>query len=139
VPPRTIAVLFAVRQELNPLAGRLSRASQPVPALAGLPVAAGHAGDTTVLLCAGGIGHRRATEAAELIARHWQPDLLVIAGVAGALDPRLKVGDILIADQVFHQATGALLECPAAPDAPPGGAHGLLFSAAEVLVTASAK
>jgi len=65
--------------------------------------------DQTVLVC-GGIGNepaRRATEA--IIALH-QPVLIYSAGFAGALDPTLQVGDVILPRRVVNAADGSSVD-----------------------------
>lgn len=52
------------------------------------------------------MGGRRAASAAESILDAHRPDVLIMAGVAGALDPDLAVGEVLVADWVAVEALG---------------------------------
>ncbi len=54
-----------------------------------------------VLVC-GGIGPEAARRAAEAVIVLYSPDLLYSVGYAGALDPALKVGDVLIPAQIIN-------------------------------------
>jgi adenosylhomocysteine nucleosidase len=51
-------------------------------------------GEHATLVC-GGIGSEAARRAAEAVIANYSPDLLISAGVAGALVPELKVGDTI--------------------------------------------
>ena len=62
----------------KPKQAEKSEAAAKPGAIAGLP------GRKEVLLYPGGVGARRAGAAAELLLEAWQPDLLVMAGVAAA-------------------------------------------------------
>ena len=65
---------------------------------------------TSALVAIGGIGYSAATRAAELIVREADPEILVSAGLAGALTPSLKSGDVVDAREVIDQATGERYE-----------------------------
>jgi adenosylhomocysteine nucleosidase len=54
-----------------------------------------------VLVC-GGIGPEAARRAAEAVIVLYSPELLYSVGYAGALDPTLKVGDVLIPAQIIN-------------------------------------
>ena len=58
------------------------------------------------LVAIGGIGRSAGTRAAELVVREARPNLLVSAGLAGALAPSLRPGDLLQARLVIDEATG---------------------------------
>jgi adenosylhomocysteine nucleosidase len=59
-----------------------------------------------VLVC-GGIGPEAARRAAEAVIVLYGPDLLYSVGYAGALDPALKVGDVLTPEQVINGNDGS--------------------------------
>ena len=100
---RRIALLFAVRQEMAPLARRLRPSREDVPPLRGYPMLFGEIAGRQVLLAAAGIGARRAAAAAEAVLDAWKPDLLLMTGVAGALSPDLQVGDLILANAVLTE------------------------------------
>jgi nucleoside phosphorylase len=54
----------------------------------------------------GGIGEKCARHAAEVVIERTQPKLLVSAGMAGAISPRLKVGDVGRIREVVDVASG---------------------------------
>src|SRR2546423_7691741 len=59
-----------------------------------------------VLVC-GGIGPEAARRAAEAVIVLYSPDLLFSVGYAGALDPALKVGDLLAPAQIIDGSDGS--------------------------------
>jgi adenosylhomocysteine nucleosidase len=98
-----ILILCAFRAEFTPLHARLQAVKdarlQPVKGcygtLAGVPV----------LLAESGIGMRRARATARRIFDNVREiDFAVLTGVAGALSPRLKIGDLVLADRVMTRA-----------------------------------
>lgn len=62
-----------------------------------------------VLVC-GGIGPEAARRAAEAVIVLYGPDLLYSVGYAGALDPALKVGDVLMPAQIINGSDGSRVE-----------------------------
>lgn len=65
--------------------------------------------DVRILAC--GIGEERAAVA--LAEARPAPDRVVLVGCAGALDPRLRAGDLVVADRIV-EAGGEILACDAA-------------------------
>jgi adenosylhomocysteine nucleosidase len=62
--------------------------------------------DDFVLVC-GGIGAEAARRATEAVIATYAPVVLYSAGFAGALDPALKVGDVVHPRQVVHVGDGS--------------------------------
>jgi adenosylhomocysteine nucleosidase len=65
-----------------------------------------HEGGHAVVVC-GGIGAESARRAAEAAIAHYSPDLLISAGVAGALVPDLHVGDTIFPAIVIDTQDGS--------------------------------
>lgn len=126
-------------QELAPLA-RCFRAIRSRESA--LPLYRARLKQAEVRMLAGGIGRSAAARGADLLLREWIPDLLVVAGVAGALSPTVQVGDVIVADPVLGEA-GMVLPVPVHLPVPEGGPHkvrrGPLLSLDRVLVTAAEK
>ncbi len=97
MPHRPIAIVAAMPVELAPLLGKTR--SQPVDGvdLFELPEA---------MVAIGGIGEKHARHAAEVVIEQAHPKLLVSAGIAGAISPKLKVGDVGWIREVVDVATG---------------------------------
>jgi adenosylhomocysteine nucleosidase len=96
------AVLFALHREAAPFLK-----SRSLPVAAGPPHCAtfrsrNKKSDLTVLVT--GIGFDRARQAIKWAIAELQPELVVAAGYAGALDPSLKVGDIFVASEIIESA-----------------------------------
>jgi len=81
------------------------------------------------LLAANGAGPKLAAQATEVAIRavsiadlsSSRLEAVITTGFAGGLDPALKVGDIVIAEQVIDFATGEHFPCAALPDHPAAG------------------
>jgi adenosylhomocysteine nucleosidase len=76
-----------------------------------------------VLTC-GGIGEEPARRAAEAIIALYQPALIYSAGFAGALDPKLYVGDVIVPRRVVKASDGSSIDT--------GQGEGILVSFASV-------
>lgn len=64
--------------------------------------------DDAVLVC-GGIGAEAARRAAEAMIALYSPAVVYSAGFAGALDPKLKVGDVMLPRRVVNAGDGSSL------------------------------
>jgi len=62
--------------------------------------------DEVVLVC-GGVGAEAARRAAEAVIAIYAPGVIYSAGFAGALDPRLRVGDIVQPESVVNAGDGS--------------------------------
>jgi len=60
-----------------------------------------------VVLVCGGIGAEPARRAAEAVIVLYGPSLVYSAGYAGALDPALRIGDVLKPERVVHAGDGS--------------------------------
>jgi adenosylhomocysteine nucleosidase len=94
---KSIAIVAAMRVELAPLLGKMKLQQVGGVELFELPEA---------MVAVGGIGEKRARHAAEVVIEHAQPKLLVSAGMAGAISPRLKVGDVCRIREMVDVSTG---------------------------------
>jgi len=65
--------------------------------------------ESTVLIC-GGIGAMAARRATETVISLYAPNFILSVGLAGALDPSLKVGDILEPSQVINSADSSRIQ-----------------------------
>ena len=100
-----LAIVTALEREVDPL-------------VRGWPVTVKeHAGRTfrffengdAVVIC-GGIGAEPARRAAEAVIALYAPEIICSAGFAGALDPALKVADILLPARVIDAGDGSAVE-----------------------------
>jgi adenosylhomocysteine nucleosidase len=94
---KSIAIIAAMPVELAPLLGKVLPQLVEGVELFELP---------DVLVAISGIGEKCARHAAEVVIDHAEPKLLVSAGLAGAISPQLKVGDVGRIREVVDVATG---------------------------------
>jgi adenosylhomocysteine nucleosidase len=76
-----------------------------------------------VVVC-GGIGAEAARRASEAVIKLYRPETLISAGLAGALDSQLKVGQIFLAGRVIDAKDGSSTQV--------GSGSGILISVASV-------
>ncbi|HEY8670951.1 MAG TPA: hypothetical protein VIL63_08935 [Terriglobales bacterium] len=95
---KKIAIIAALEREVKPLVNtwRIAKASHPYSD--GKFIF--YEGDQVVVIC-GGIGVEAACRAAEAVVVEYAPELLISAGVAGALVSDLHVGDVIFPSVVI--------------------------------------
>jgi adenosylhomocysteine nucleosidase len=119
-----IAIIAALERELDPLVrgwarSRLQASGKSLPCF--------ESGE--VIAVAGGVGCHRAELAARAVIEKYRPQVLVSAGLAGALIRSLKVGNIVTPNVIVDAATGTEYRCQLGGDVVGGG---VLVSAAEI-------
>ena len=96
-----IALIAALQLEIQPLLRRLDGIDRH--RVGGFPVALGQFAGKPVVVCQSGLG-RRAGEASQLVLERYRPQAAVSFGVAGALSPQLRAGDIVLCERVCSAA-----------------------------------
>ena len=97
MPHKPTAVIAALPLELGPLIARVTTRRVSGVDLFDLPNA---------VVAIGGVGAKFARRAAEVAIQDADPERLISAGIAGALSPELKVGDVGRAREVIDVETG---------------------------------
>jgi adenosylhomocysteine nucleosidase len=93
-PPKPIAVQGAVDSELGPL---LEAVGRPEPrVIAGFSFWEGTVAGSRVVVSRTEVGMVNAAVATALLIREYAPALIINQGTAGAVDPALRVGDIVL-------------------------------------------
>jgi adenosylhomocysteine nucleosidase len=96
-----ILIFYALRRELSGLRKRISQRAPLGPGLRGFK---GRIGTEEIYLVATGIGIAQARESARRALQTLPPPRMVIStGVAGALAPNLRAGDLVIADRLLME------------------------------------
>jgi adenosylhomocysteine nucleosidase len=97
---KTIVVLTAMNVEYKAVRARLSRvASQTHPK--GTRFEVGYTGDCRVALALAGKGNQPAAVIAERAVSRFNPAAVIFVGVAGALQPHVRLGDVVVASHVY--------------------------------------
>lgn len=118
------AIIAALEGELQPL---VKEWKQSTLSVRGKSVRC-YATDDAVAV-AGGIGSRRAEAAARVLMEKYRPEMLVSAGLAGALIRSLKVGNIVLPNVIVDAENGLEYRCDVGGDVIGGG---VLVTAPEI-------
>lgn len=97
MPHKEIALVVAMRREVAPLLAGIRAQQSDGVEFYDLP---------NVVIAVGGIGRNAARRAGEAVVAQYSPSVLVSAGIAGALTPDLKVGDVIRAREVVDADSG---------------------------------
>lgn len=101
MPRKSVAVVVAMRREIAPLLrGIRAHVAEGIKFF--------ELSDAVVGV--GGVGEKAARHAAESLVSRYLPDVLISAGLVGALTPKLKVGDVVEAKEVVDAGSGAKFE-----------------------------
>jgi adenosylhomocysteine nucleosidase len=98
-------MLAPMPSELRPLVKRLGL--RPSPAPVGTRVHEGRAGSATVVAATTGMGTAGAAEAARRMLDGGDVDHVMVVGIAGGIDDRLAIGDVIRPRVVIDGASGA--------------------------------
>lgn len=102
----TISVISALQQEIDQLIDGLEGPERSE--IAGWPSWTGRRGRHQVILARAGLGKVNTAALAALVWDRHRPGLMAFTGVAGALDPSLTVGDIVVAERTIQHDAGVI-------------------------------
>ncbi|MBU1749742.1 MAG: 5'-methylthioadenosine/adenosylhomocysteine nucleosidase [Chloroflexi bacterium] len=102
-----VGVLGALPIEVAPV--RAAMQVSETATVAGVRMWRGTLAGRPLVLGQMGVGKVQAAMAAQMLIDRWQPVALVVTGTAGALDPDLGVGDVVVARAVRPHDVGAHL------------------------------
>lgn len=115
-----VGIIGAMEEEVTRLRDKIE--NRHTLSLAGCEIYTGTLNGVAVALLKSGIGKVSAAMGATLLLEHCKPDVIINTGSAGGLSPDLKVGDIVVSDEVrYHDANvtafgyeiGQMAGCPA--------------------------
>jgi adenosylhomocysteine nucleosidase len=122
-----IAIIAALRREVDPLiSGPGWQQSNAVRTVYG-----SYRKESVLVVC-GGIGSAAARKSAEDAVRAFQPELMVSAGIVGALVPELKTGAIMMPQTVIDSGRGTRIHCEPVASTPGTICEGTLVSASGI-------
>ena len=110
--PAPIVFLSAIDAEFRPIVDAL--ADRETLTVRGLPCVAGTLAGRRAVVAVSGVGKVNAATATALLIERFSPAAVIFSGVAGALDPNLQPGDVVIGetlvqhDLVYHTEEGAV-------------------------------
>lgn len=96
--PKHVALVVAMQREVAPLLKRVPSQSADGVEFFELE---------NVVVAVGGVGHAAATRATEAVVAKYEPDIIVSAGLVGALTSKLKAGDVMHVRAVIDADSGA--------------------------------
>ncbi|MFL5335378.1 MAG: 5'-methylthioadenosine/S-adenosylhomocysteine nucleosidase, partial [Geminicoccaceae bacterium] len=102
----TIGLICAIPQEVDHLRAALVRAE--AVELAHARFDCGRLDDHEVVLVDAGIGKVNTALVATLLADRFACRQIVFSGVAGGLDPSLRIGDVVIGDRTLQHDAGVI-------------------------------
>ncbi len=124
-----IAIIAAMERELAPLVRGWKRSSLDCSGRAVSCFTSLDSENQEMVAVAAGIGCTNAEQAANAVVAQYRPEMLVSAGLAGALIRSLKVGSIVTPNVIVDAATGIEYRCATGGGSIGGG---ILVSADEV-------
>ncbi|MBN1421608.1 MAG: hypothetical protein JXP34_22740 [Planctomycetes bacterium] len=142
-PHRPILILFALRTEARRVIEHLAGAE--TIRTGSLDVTIGQRGQHTVAVAATGVGPARAREVARALVESLSPAAVIAAGFAGALDPGLEAGDLVLATRILDR-TGRIGEnvdtievAPLPDEVLPEARRGAIACVPKIVATAEEK
>jgi adenosylhomocysteine nucleosidase len=101
MPHKGVVIVAAMARELAPLLRGVR--SQKVDGIEFFEL-------NDAVVAVGGVGEKAARHTAESLVSKYSPEVLVSAGLVGALTPKLKVGDVVEVKKVVDAGSGAKFE-----------------------------
>jgi len=100
------AILGAFDREVTLLEDRLTE--QQEHQIEGIRFVTGRMHDKNVVVVWTGVGKVNAAMTTTLLIEHFKPGHIIFTGIAGAVNPQLRPGDIVIAQKTAHHDMGTL-------------------------------
>ncbi len=100
------AILGAFGEEVSRLEDSL--VDPQIQTVMGVRFAAGTLKGRAVVIASSGVGKVNAAMSATLLIDHFKPREIIFTGIAGAINPELKPGDIVIAEKTVQHDLGNL-------------------------------
>ena len=99
-----IGIIAALPQELNLITHSLK--NKKVEVLYNRKIYTGEIGETKVVALLADVGKVNASISSQLVLSHYQCDALILTGLAGGLNAKYEIGDVIIAKEVFQHDYG---------------------------------
>lgn len=109
----TVAVECALAKETKPFIDSMDNVEHE--RRSGVEIAVGDYQGVRLAVGEGGMGTVSAGAAAQLLIDRYEPDYLIFSGIAGGLNPGLRVGDIVLGDQLHYLETNTPIIAECAP------------------------
>jgi adenosylhomocysteine nucleosidase len=98
--PRPVLVLSALEAEARPVLAALE--AREAVAVRGIPGVVGRLAGRRGVVFATGVGKVNAAATTALLIDRYEPSAVVFTGVAGALDPGLRPGDVVVGERLVQ-------------------------------------
>ena len=109
----TIAIIGALEKEVAQIKEELSGAHEAQEA--GLTVVSGELDGLTVVATTAGMGTVNAAAATQHLISKYAPQAVVFSGIAGGLNPKLHINDVVIGECLRYLDTDTALIAESAP------------------------
>lgn len=113
---RTIGIVTALKRETRGLWKKLEGRTREDRQ--GFSFLTGSLGGQRIVLVASGMGRERTRHAAAALAEGFSPSTLLSTGLAGALQPDLRPGEIILGEQILDQTSSDPCPIPLLPSTP---------------------
>lgn len=110
---KTIAVIGALEKEVNLIQSAISHAS--VREEAGLTAICGELGNCRVVATTAGMGTVNVAAATQFLISMYRADAIIFSGIAGGLNPKLHISDVVIGERLRYLDTDTGLIAESAP------------------------
>jgi len=104
--PSPTAILGAMPEEVEMLEGQLSKKNER--SIEGIKFTDGQLMGRNVVIAQTGTGKVNAAMAAAILIENFHPKQVIFTGIAGAVNPQLSPGDIVIAEKTAQHDSGIL-------------------------------
>lgn len=105
-PARVTAILGAFDKEVTLLEDQL--ANRQHKTIEGIRFSSGKLNGRDVVVAWTGVGKVNAAMTTTLLIEHFKPKYIIVTGIAGAVNPELRPGDIVIAKKTAHHDMGTV-------------------------------
>lgn len=108
---RSIAILTALQSEAEVFLDKLE--NETILKQFGTLMATGTIDGTPVVVCVGGEGRAASSAAAQALCCVYHPRALIFSGIAGSINRRLDVGDVILCQHLLYMETNTriIAEC----------------------------
>lgn len=95
-----LGIIGAMASEVDGLKAKMSE--RKIETISGVEFCSGKIGNTDVVIAQAGVGKVNAAVTAQTMILKYYTTALINIGVAGGIDPSLRIGDIVVADKVVE-------------------------------------
>jgi adenosylhomocysteine nucleosidase len=106
-PPGKLVAIIGITREIAPVEARLQ--SPTVERIRGVVFTSGTIDGARIVTARVGVGKVNAAVAATLLLDHFLPAAVIFSGTAGAVDPDLNPGDVVVGTMVGHHDFGTAM------------------------------